>query len=125
MGNDVVRENVTYRCWLKRPRDRRSYAPRMDDARCRWRFPLAFPSTLVDTEGSYSPVLRSMVPRVMDLRALGRSGLLIHPMVFGCAGLGVRTREEHRDAIRAAWEAGVVAFDTAEIYGTEGLLADA
>src|SRR6188472_2950842 len=83
------------------------------------------PSTLVDTEGSYSPVLRSMLTRVMDLRALGRSGLLIHPMVFGCAGLGVRTREEHRDAIRAAWEAGVVAFDTAEIYGTEGLLADA
>jgi aryl-alcohol dehydrogenase-like predicted oxidoreductase len=61
----------------------------------------------------------------MNLRALGRSGLLIHPMVFGCAGLGVRTREDLRDAICAAWEAGVVAFDTAEVYGTEGLLADA
>jgi aryl-alcohol dehydrogenase-like predicted oxidoreductase len=61
----------------------------------------------------------------MNLRALGRSGLLIHPMVFGCAGLGVRTREDLRDAICAAWEAGVIAFDTAEVYGTEGLLADA
>ncbi len=58
----------------------------------------------------------------MKKRALGRSGLQVSQIGYGCmslvSGYDVpETRREMIDVIRAAVEAGITLFDTAEVYG--------
>ena len=61
----------------------------------------------------------------MQTRTLGRDGLDVSALGFGCMGLsfsyGVPTsREDGIAVIRAAVEGGVTFFDTAEVYGGGG-----
>jgi aryl-alcohol dehydrogenase-like predicted oxidoreductase len=69
----------------------------------------------------------------MELRELGRSGIRVSPVIMGMwqAGrqmwAGIDDRETRR-ALRAAFDAGITAFDTAEMYGnghSERMLAAA
>ena len=58
----------------------------------------------------------------MQKRILGKSGLEVSTLGFGCmglnSGLGPATeKEEAIKVIRAAVEGGVTFFDTAEVYG--------
>jgi aryl-alcohol dehydrogenase-like predicted oxidoreductase len=58
----------------------------------------------------------------MDMRTLGRSGLQVSSLGFGCMGLssGLGPAADRADAVavvRAAVERGVTLFDTAEAYG--------
>jgi aryl-alcohol dehydrogenase-like predicted oxidoreductase len=58
----------------------------------------------------------------MQLRELGKSGLKVSALGFGCMGLSqsygpVPTRADSIALIRAAMERGVTFFDTAEVYG--------
>jgi len=58
----------------------------------------------------------------MKTRSLGRSGLEVSALGFGCMGLDFGyatkvTRSEGVDLIRAAVDRGVTFFDTAEVYG--------
>ena len=58
----------------------------------------------------------------MKKRKLGRSGLEVSALGFGCMGLshGLGPAVDTRDGIaliRAAAERGVTFFDTAEVYG--------
>jgi aryl-alcohol dehydrogenase-like predicted oxidoreductase len=58
----------------------------------------------------------------MDKRTLGRSGLEVSAIGFGCMGLsygyGPATEKQAGiELIRAAFERGVTCFDTAEAYG--------
>src|SRR5215831_3336905 len=58
----------------------------------------------------------------MKTRELGKSGLEVSALGFGCMGInfgigaGV-SREEGIAIIRAAFDGGVTFFDTAEVYG--------
>ncbi len=58
----------------------------------------------------------------MQKRKLGKSGLEVSALGFGCMGLafgyGPATDKQHAvSLIRAAFERGITFFDTAEIYG--------
>ena len=58
----------------------------------------------------------------MQKRELGRSGLQVSAIGFGCMGLnfgrGTKVpKQEGTDLIRGAFERGVAFFDTAELYG--------
>src|SRR6201996_7962115 len=58
----------------------------------------------------------------MEKRALGKSGLEVSALGFGCMGLShgfgpATERSEAIQLIRAAFERGVTFFDTAEVYG--------
>jgi aryl-alcohol dehydrogenase-like predicted oxidoreductase len=58
----------------------------------------------------------------METRVLGRSGLEVSALGFGCMGLSsgygpAVSREAGIGIIRAAVDAGVTLFDTAEVYG--------
>src|ERR1700750_1375522 len=58
----------------------------------------------------------------MQTRTLGRSGLEVSPLGFGCMGSSQTygrpsSREDGIAIIRAAVEHGVTFFDTAEVYG--------
>src|SRR4051795_9800579 len=58
----------------------------------------------------------------MQKRVLGKSGLEVSAIGFGCMGLNFGyatsvTKEEGIALIRAAVERGVTFFDTAEVYG--------
>jgi aryl-alcohol dehydrogenase-like predicted oxidoreductase len=58
----------------------------------------------------------------MQKRTLGRSGLEVSAIGFGCMGISfgygpARSREEGLEIIRAAVDGGVTFFDTAEAYG--------
>jgi aryl-alcohol dehydrogenase-like predicted oxidoreductase len=58
----------------------------------------------------------------MQKRELGRSGLQVSAIGFGCMGLnfgrGTKVpKQEGIDLIRGAFERGVAFFDTAELYG--------
>jgi aryl-alcohol dehydrogenase-like predicted oxidoreductase len=58
----------------------------------------------------------------MDKRILGKSGLEVSALGLGCMGLSFGygtsvTKEDGIKLIRAAYEAGVTFFDTAEAYG--------
>ncbi len=67
----------------------------------------------------------------MKKRTLGRTGLLISEIGFGCwaiggTGYGPTKDSESLDALEAAWESGVNFYDTADTYGhghSESLLA--
>ncbi len=69
----------------------------------------------------------------MQKRTLGRNGLEVSAIGFGCMGISfgygpATTREEGVAIIRAAVDGGVTLFDTAEAYGpyvNEELLGDA
>jgi len=69
----------------------------------------------------------------MQKRMLGRSGLTVSALGFGCMGLshgyGVATeKQEAIKLIRSAFERGVTLFDTAEVYGpftNEALVGEA
>ncbi len=69
----------------------------------------------------------------MQQRTLGKSGLRVSAIGFGCMGISFGygpaiTREEGIAIIRAAVDSGVTFFDTAEAYGpcvNEELLGDA
>ncbi len=63
-----------------------------------------------------------MGSRIMQKRLLGRSGLEVSALGFGCMGLsyGYGPATDRKDAvalIRAAYDRGVTFFDTAEAYG--------
>jgi aryl-alcohol dehydrogenase-like predicted oxidoreductase len=64
----------------------------------------------------------------MDCTTLGRTGLRVSVMGLGCGGhsrLGQsygRTEAESAEIVRAALGHGITFFDTAEGYGTEGIL---
>src|SRR6266511_1635955 len=69
-----------------------------------------------------SPILRNMKEANMKTRTLGRSGLEVSAIGYGCMGLeatyGPATdRAAGVALIRAAVERGVTFFDTAEAYG--------
>jgi aryl-alcohol dehydrogenase-like predicted oxidoreductase len=58
----------------------------------------------------------------MQIRQLGKSGLNVSALGFGCMGISfgygpATTREDGIAVIRAAVDAGVTFFDTAEVYG--------
>jgi aryl-alcohol dehydrogenase-like predicted oxidoreductase len=58
----------------------------------------------------------------MQKRALGRSGLEVSALGFGCMGISfglgpATSREDGLAIIRAAYDRGVTFFDTAEAYG--------
>ncbi len=59
----------------------------------------------------------------MKKRQLGRSGLQVSALAFGCMGMSfgygptALSRNEQIAVIRAAYERGVTLFDTAEAYG--------
>jgi aryl-alcohol dehydrogenase-like predicted oxidoreductase len=58
----------------------------------------------------------------MKKRTLGKSGLEVSTLGFGCMGLSwaygpAADRQEAISLIRAAVEHGVTFFDTAEVYG--------
>jgi len=58
----------------------------------------------------------------MQKRILGRSGLEVSALGFGCMGISfgygpATTREDGLAVIRAAVDGGVTFFDTAEVYG--------
>ena len=58
----------------------------------------------------------------MQKRTLGRSGLDVSALGFGCMGISfgygpATTREDGIAVIRAAFDRGVTLFDTAEVYG--------
>ena len=58
----------------------------------------------------------------MQKRVLGKSGLEVSAIGFGCMGLNFGyassvSKEEGIALIRAAVERGVTFFDTAEVYG--------
>ena len=58
----------------------------------------------------------------MQKRTLGRNGLEVSALGFGCMGISQRygrpsTREDGIAIIRAAVDRGVTFFDTAEVYG--------
>ena len=58
----------------------------------------------------------------MQKRTLGRSGLEVSALGFGCMGISfsygpATSREDGIGIIRAAVDGGVTFFDTAEIYG--------
>jgi aryl-alcohol dehydrogenase-like predicted oxidoreductase len=69
----------------------------------------------------------------MKKRTLGKSGLEVSAIGFGCMGLNFSygtsvTKEEGINLIRAAVERGVTFFDTAEVYGpftNEALVGEA
>src|SRR5580692_8252072 len=59
---------------------------------------------------------------IMQKRTLGKSGLEVSALGFGCMGLSfgfgpATERSEAVKLIRAAFERGVTFFDTAEVYG--------
>src|ERR1043165_5639083 len=63
-----------------------------------------------------------MKERGMQKRILGRSGLEVSALGFGCMGISfgygpAATREDGLAVIRAAVDGGVTFFDTAEVYG--------
>jgi aryl-alcohol dehydrogenase-like predicted oxidoreductase len=62
----------------------------------------------------------------MRFRQLGRSGLVVSVVGLGCNNFGRRIGlEETRSVVRAALDAGVTLFDTADIYGgSEDLLGE-
>src|SRR5215471_21446008 len=58
----------------------------------------------------------------MQKRMLGKSGLEVSALGFGCMGISfgygtASSREDGIAIIRAAFEGGVTFFDTAEVYG--------
>lgn len=58
----------------------------------------------------------------MQMRSLGRSGLQVSALGFGCMGLNfgygpAQPRQQAVELIRAAFDRGVTFFDTAEAYG--------
>ena len=58
----------------------------------------------------------------MEQRELGRSGLKVSTMGYGCTGLThshppYPTKEKAIALVRKAYEMGVTFFDTAEVYG--------
>ena len=58
----------------------------------------------------------------MQKRRLGKSGLEVSALGFGCMGISfgygpATSREDGVAMIRAAYEAGATFFDTAEVYG--------
>jgi aryl-alcohol dehydrogenase-like predicted oxidoreductase len=60
---------------------------------------------------------------IMKKRTLGKSGLTVSELGFGCMGMSfgygptTLTRDEQIAVIRGAYERGVTYFDTAEGYG--------
>ena len=67
----------------------------------------------------------------MDYTTLGRTGLRVSVMGLGCGGhsrLGQsygRSEEQSAEVVHAALAHGITFFDTAEGYGTEGILGRA
>lgn len=58
----------------------------------------------------------------MNKRTLGKSGLEVSAIGFGCMGLNfgyghALAKQDAVDMIRAAYDRGVTFFDTAEVYG--------
>src|SRR3954471_15758993 len=58
----------------------------------------------------------------MQKRMLGKSGLDVSALGFGCMGISfgygpASTREDGLAIVRAAFDGGVTFFDTAEAYG--------
>ena len=57
----------------------------------------------------------------MEIRNLGRSGLLVSAIGLGCDNFGGRLDlAQTRTVIHAAFDAGITLFDTADVYGERG-----
>lgn len=55
----------------------------------------------------------------MELRRIGRSGLWVSVLGLGCNNFGPRTDQDRAtEVVKAALDAGVTFFDTANIYGS-------
>jgi len=70
----------------------------------------------------YGPTLSVMKGADMQKRTLGKSGLEVSALGFGCMGISFgygqpTNREDGIGVIRAAVDAGITFFDTAEVYG--------
>src|SRR5437763_2390159 len=73
----------------------------------------------------HDPRARARLPKEknkMQTRMLGKSGLDVSPLGFGCMGISfgygpATAREDGLAIIRAAFDNGVTFFDTAEAYG--------
>ncbi|HZP27222.1 MAG TPA: aldo/keto reductase [Dehalococcoidia bacterium] len=58
----------------------------------------------------------------MDFRSVGRSGLQVSAIGLGTNNFGMRCDEEQsRAVVQKALESGITFFDTADIYGNQGL----
>lgn len=55
-----------------------------------------------------------------EMRALGKSGIMVSPIAWGMWRFGHASQTEGRALIEAAFAAGVTLFDTADIYGFDG-----
>lgn len=55
-----------------------------------------------------------------ELRALGKSGVVVSPIAWGMWRFGHASLAEGRALVEAALAAGVTLFDTADIYGFDG-----
>ena len=55
-----------------------------------------------------------------EMRALGKSGIMVGPIAWGMWRFGHASPEQGRALIEAAFAAGVTLFDTADIYGFDG-----
>ncbi|WP_219728989.1 aldo/keto reductase, partial [Pseudomonas protegens] len=56
-----------------------------------------------------------------ELRPLGKSGVQVSPIAWGMWRFATATVAEARTRIEAAFAAGVTLFDTADIYGFDGV----
>lgn len=56
-----------------------------------------------------------------ELRPLGKSGLHVSPIAWGMWRFGHASVAEGRELVEAAFAAGVTLFDTADIYGFDGV----
>ena len=55
-----------------------------------------------------------------EMRALGKSGIMVSPIAWGMWRFGHASQAEGHALIEAAFAAGVTLFDTADIYGFDG-----
>src|SRR5438045_1975491 len=63
----------------------------------------------------------------MRRRTLGRTGLEVSTLGFGCAKLTFNTREEALRVLETAYEEGITHYDVARVYGlgwAEGILGE-
>ena len=61
----------------------------------------------------------SELPLTADLRPLGKSGIYVFPVAYGCWRLAGTDAATAREKIDVALDSGITLFDTADIYGLD------